>query len=100
MQCESIRKKDVKFLLFMVTFSPFRDPEATIYAIKRSCENKAAVVAADEKEGGLRATLNLGHTFGHVRKTCHNFLPHSCLFFSVILNFFTFFLGLPLFYDD
>lgn len=44
----------------------YRDPEALAYAIKRSCENKAAVVAADEKESGLRATLNLGHTFGHV----------------------------------
>eukprot|EP00271_Cylindrocystis_brebissonii_P002584 TRINITY_DN13315_c0_g1_i1.p1 TRINITY_DN13315_c0_g1~~TRINITY_DN13315_c0_g1_i1.p1 ORF type:complete len:464 (-),score=77.10 TRINITY_DN13315_c0_g1_i1:727-2118(-) len=42
-----------------------RDVEATVYAIKRSCENKAEVVAADEKEGGVRATLNLGHTFGH-----------------------------------
>eukprot|EP00897_Mesotaenium_endlicherianum_P009403 jgi/Mesen1/8491/ME000480S07847 len=43
-----------------------RDPAATAYAVKRSCENKAEVVAADEKESGLRATLNLGHTFGHV----------------------------------
>ena len=42
-----------------------RDPAALAYAIKRSCENKAEVVAADEKEGGVRATLNLGHTFGH-----------------------------------
>ncbi len=42
-----------------------RDPEALAYAIRRSCENKAAVVAADEKEGGIRAYLNLGHTFGH-----------------------------------
>jgi 3-dehydroquinate synthase len=42
-----------------------RDPVATRYAIKRSCENKAEVVKADEKEAGLRATLNLGHTFGH-----------------------------------
>ncbi|CAI7865301.1 unnamed protein product [Closterium sp. NIES-54] len=42
-----------------------RETAALAYAIKRSCENKAAVVAADEKEGGLRATLNLGHTFGH-----------------------------------
>lgn len=43
-----------------------RDPDALTYAIKRSCEDKADVVAADEKEAGLRATLNLGHTFGHV----------------------------------
>ncbi|KAL5557523.1 hypothetical protein UlMin_039759 [Ulmus minor] len=42
-----------------------RDPNAFAYAIKRSCENKAEVVSLDEKEGGLRATLNLGHTFGH-----------------------------------
>jgi len=42
-----------------------RDPEATRYAVKRSCENKAEVVKADEKEAGIRATLNLGHTFGH-----------------------------------
>jgi 3-dehydroquinate synthase len=42
-----------------------RDPGATRYAIKRSCENKADVVKADEKEAGVRATLNLGHTFGH-----------------------------------
>lgn len=42
-----------------------RDPSALRYAIKRSCENKAAVVKADEKEAGVRATLNLGHTFGH-----------------------------------
>jgi 3-dehydroquinate synthase len=42
-----------------------RDPEALAYAIRRSCENKAEVVAADEREGGIRALLNLGHTFGH-----------------------------------
>lgn len=42
-----------------------RDPDALSYAIARSCQNKAEVVAADEKEGGVRATLNLGHTFGH-----------------------------------
>eukprot|EP00257_Ricinus_communis_P021619 XP_015581151.1 3-dehydroquinate synthase, chloroplastic [Ricinus communis] len=43
-----------------------RDPSVLAYAIKRSCENKAEVVSLDEKESGLRATLNLGHTFGHV----------------------------------
>ncbi|KAK9097520.1 hypothetical protein Sjap_023017 [Stephania japonica] len=42
-----------------------RDANALAYAIKRSCENKAEVVSLDEKESGLRATLNLGHTFGH-----------------------------------
>ncbi len=42
-----------------------RDPEALTYAIHRSCEHKAEVVAADERESGQRALLNLGHTFGH-----------------------------------
>ncbi|MCX7627142.1 MAG: 3-dehydroquinate synthase [Methylophilaceae bacterium] len=42
-----------------------REAEALAYAIRRSCENKAAVVAADERESGERALLNLGHTFGH-----------------------------------
>ncbi|CAH8353549.1 unnamed protein product [Eruca vesicaria subsp. sativa] len=46
-----------------------RDPAALAYAIKRSCENKADVVSQDEKESGLRATLNLGHTFGHAIET-------------------------------
>ena len=42
-----------------------RDPLALAEAIRRSCENKAEVVAEDELEGGVRALLNLGHTFGH-----------------------------------
>lgn len=42
-----------------------RDPEAISYAIEISCQCKAEVVAADEREGGIRALLNLGHTFGH-----------------------------------
>lgn len=42
-----------------------RDPEALEYAIRRCCECKAVVVAADERESGERALLNLGHTFGH-----------------------------------
>ncbi|SEA81445.1 3-dehydroquinate synthase [Thiothrix caldifontis] len=42
-----------------------RDPAALTYAIFRSCEHKAEVVAADERESGQRALLNLGHTFGH-----------------------------------
>ncbi|WJF90587.1 3-dehydroquinate synthase [Paraburkholderia bonniea] len=41
------------------------EPSALIEAVKRSCEIKASVVAADEREGGLRAILNFGHTFGH-----------------------------------
>jgi 3-dehydroquinate synthase len=46
-----------------------RDFEALSYAIERSCRNKAAVVSADERESGERATLNLGHTFGHAIET-------------------------------
>ena len=41
------------------------DEAVTMYAIYRSCQNKAEVVAADEHETGERALLNLGHTFGH-----------------------------------
>jgi 3-dehydroquinate synthase len=45
------------------------DPELLAYAIKRSCEIKAEVVAQDERESGIRAILNLGHTFGHAIET-------------------------------
>jgi len=41
------------------------DIEAMSHAVLRSCEIKSAVVSADEREGGVRATLNFGHTFGH-----------------------------------
>jgi 3-dehydroquinate synthase len=41
------------------------EPQAMARAIARSCEIKADVVARDEREGGLRAILNFGHTFGH-----------------------------------
>lgn len=46
-----------------------RDSEALAEAIERSCQNKAEVVAADERESGQRALLNLGHTFGHAIET-------------------------------
>jgi 3-dehydroquinate synthase len=42
-----------------------RDSIALAYAIETSCRNKADVVAADERESGQRALLNLGHSFGH-----------------------------------
>jgi 3-dehydroquinate synthase len=42
-----------------------RDAATLAYAIRRSCEIKAAVVAEDEREAGVRAILNFGHTFGH-----------------------------------
>ena len=46
-----------------------REPEALAYAIEFSCQDKADIVAADEKEAGQRALLNLGHTFGHAIET-------------------------------
>ena len=46
-----------------------KDTQALIYAIETSCLNKARVVALDEREGGIRAILNLGHTFGHAIET-------------------------------
>ena len=46
-----------------------REPGALIEAVQRSCANKAEVVAADERESGERALLNLGHTFGHAIET-------------------------------
>ncbi len=42
-----------------------KDPAALAYAVLRSCEIKANIVRQDEREGGLRAILNFGHTFGH-----------------------------------
>lgn len=42
-----------------------RDTATLAYAVKRSCEIKAWVVGQDERESGLRAILNFGHTFGH-----------------------------------
>ena len=50
-----------------------RDTNALVYAIERSCRNKAEVVAMDEKESGVRALLNLGHTFGHAIETGLNY---------------------------
>ena len=46
-----------------------RDDKALEYTIERSCINKAEVVAEDERESGIRAILNLGHTFGHAIET-------------------------------
>ena len=42
-----------------------RESDALAFAVRRSCEIKAWVVGQDEREGGLRAILNFGHTFGH-----------------------------------
>ncbi len=46
-----------------------RDTQALVYAIEKSCQCKAEIVAADERESGQRALLNLGHTFGHAIET-------------------------------
>lgn len=59
---------DAEFLAWLesnMTALLARDAAALAYAIQRSCENKARIVAADEREAGQRALLNLGHTFGH-----------------------------------
>jgi 3-dehydroquinate synthase len=46
-----------------------KNPELLAYAIERSCMDKAQIVASDERENGVRALLNLGHTFGHAIET-------------------------------
>lgn len=60
--------RDAEFFAWLERHIPellARDPQQLTYAIQRSCRNKAEVVAADERESGQRALLNLGHTFGH-----------------------------------
>ena len=64
--------QDEQFLLWLESNMPALlalGPAALTYAIKRSCECKAEIVAQDEREGGIRAILNLGHTFGHAVET-------------------------------
>lgn len=59
---------DEEFLAWLEQNMPAlmaREPDALAYAVRRSCHNKAKIVARDEREGGIRAWLNLGHTFGH-----------------------------------
>jgi len=50
-----------------------RDPSAIAHAIAVSCQTKADVVAADETEQGVRAILNLGHTFGHAIEAAQHY---------------------------
>ncbi len=50
-----------------------KEPAALAYAIQRSCELKAMVVAEDERESGRRAILNFGHTFGHAIEHCQGY---------------------------
>lgn len=59
---------DIEFLAWLeanMSELMARQPEQLAYAIHRSCQIKAEVVAQDERESGIRALLNLGHTFGH-----------------------------------
>ncbi len=49
------------------------EPDNLIEIVTRSCQNKADVVAADEKESGLRRILNFGHTVGHAIETASNY---------------------------
>ncbi len=49
------------------------DPDALTHIIRRSCEIKADVVSKDERESGLRAILNFGHTVGHAVETAENY---------------------------
>lgn len=64
--------RDFEFFLWLEQNIPAllaRDKEALAYAIECSCQNKAQIVSEDEKESGVRAILNLGHTFGHAIET-------------------------------
>ncbi|MCI5600196.1 MAG: 3-dehydroquinate synthase [Hallerella porci] len=67
---------DEKFFAFLeqnVQKILARDSEALAHIIRRSCEIKAEVVGIDEKEQGLRAILNYGHTFGHAIENLHHY---------------------------
>ena len=49
--------------------------DAIAEAVARSCQAKADIVAQDEREGGVRALLNLGHTFGHALEAANKYGP-------------------------
>ena len=64
--------RDIDFFEWLeknITLLLARDRDALTYVIERSCINKAEIVAEDEFETGVRAILNLGHTFGHAIET-------------------------------
>lgn len=68
--------QDVDFFNWLVTHMPklmIRDPKTLVEAIAKSCKIKAGIVAQDEHESGLRAILNLGHTFGHAIETATDY---------------------------
>lgn len=63
---------DSKFFIWLEEYIDqllARESSALMHVIERSCHNKAEIVAADERESGIRAILNLGHTFGHAIET-------------------------------
>jgi 3-dehydroquinate synthase len=63
---------DIQFLQWLEQHMPAllqRHADDLIYAIEKSCIDKARIVSMDEKESGVRALLNLGHTFGHAIET-------------------------------
>lgn len=62
-----------QWLLENIEHIKAKDADALIYAIETSCRIKAEVVAADEREQGIRAWLNLGHTFGHAIETAKGY---------------------------
>jgi len=67
---------DAEFFLWLennITALLQRDQQALAYAIEVSCKSKARIVAEDETEQGIRAILNLGHTFGHAIETFQNY---------------------------
>lgn len=51
------------------------EPDALAHAVAVSCASKARIVSADERESGVRALLNLGHTFGHALEAANGFKP-------------------------
>ena len=64
--------RDPEFFTWLennITLLLARKRDALTHAVERSCRNKSEVVACDEKESGIRALLNLGHTFGHAIET-------------------------------
>ena len=67
--------RDARFFKWMEDHAGdmlWREPNAIAHMVHRSCEVKAAVVSADEREKGIRATLNFGHTLGHALESAYD----------------------------
>lgn len=63
---------DADFFIWLEKHMPqllAREDDAVLYAVEHSCHLKARIVSEDERESGIRAILNLGHTFGHAIET-------------------------------